>query len=185
MQKTYRVHLIGHKEPIYIDGFKGKILADDFANGKLKGRNVEIEGGVYSGSDIRSVAPGNRPAEMNPSASNTNNVHQEISEEYFRERNRMLKLSPKDRAQNIGVAQVIYYVISGKALEDNDILRQKIVQVQEKFFAEHPRRIHPDPIIFKSAFDEFVPNARKTTIITDAGIRGLELAINRDISLAR
>lgn len=68
--------------------------------------------------------------------------------DYDRQRKAALSLSPYERAKSVGVFKMLLWAHTG-LMDIPANLVSAIHEVQEKFFTENPKRVLPDPEIFK------------------------------------
>lgn len=65
------------------------------------------------------------------------------------ERKAFLKLTPEQKAENVGLAKIIYWGFGLGNLEESPTDLNAVKTLQKAFYEENPDKMYPDPFIFK------------------------------------
>lgn len=171
----YEIMIKGKINPIVVSFSSGQSIKQDWEKYKQGGENAVFETNDFSGtmSDIRYFC------KKSPHQSQKIN-YQDYKEEYKKERNITLSQSPERRAKNLGLFKIIYYAFTG-CNPSEDIL-QKATEIQKDFFTKNPKRMFPNPIIFK---DIVKKNYTSQGMETHSRLSALRLVENTVITESR
>lgn len=141
----YIIKLKGKEADITVDDVHGQKLLlawREFQESRNNGP-IDVKGFYGTLSDIKNIVfeKSYRKAE------------QDTEGDFKVEHKRIRELPPKEKALRSGFLKILHYAFTKKRLEDETVdFKKKLVDIQLKFFIDNPKRIHPDPILFKEIY---------------------------------
>ena len=147
---SYKIVFKGDLEPMYVDTAKGENLQrvlDAGTRGILKIDDIRIDA-----SSIKAVIPGLSDPDNQSAKEHFMEKMEHDLREWGVERNRKMSQSPQKRAEDVQVARLVSYAVSGTF----DV-PQGLTERQQKFFGEHPDQTIASPTCYKDLLEEKLP----------------------------
>lgn len=137
-------------EPLYLTSMEGQQLMDDLKRGAVKGM-IELNGNLISVGSIKAIQPDAGDPDRSSMKHDFQAMMDEIEQDTQKRKAQLLALSPKDRAQNIGLARVMWRAIKGRDLEGEE--KAAVIAAQERFFEKNPNWGEANPSCYLSKHD--------------------------------
>lgn len=151
-------------EPIFVDDFKGKLLADDFFEGTMP-EKVRVKNIIFLRSNIKSIEKFDETSKLEDSEKSLKETHNV----YVSDLHAFRKLTVEQKAKNLAFFRLLYWGFTQKDSEGLG-LEEKAIEIQKNFFEQNPLRMYCDPILFKSLFES--DNCNPTVLnISESQIR--------------
>lgn len=185
---SYEIRLIGHGIVEISDEEKAKKLSEAWEKYKLASKSeksdynqvFEVQGIKADLSEVKSFI---RKESLRDrlKKSNTENISR-VNREYLQEHKRIRESN--DKHKRVGLFKLMYWAMTGKDPSKEDI--QKAYKLQKKFFGDNPKRIHPDPRIFKSMINiNFISSGEAQDRFRVSAMRIVERVVGEDIHTCR
>lgn len=135
------IYIQGYREPVEVDKAIAEKISQAFNNKDIPETSV-ISTSQWTGrkSQIRSVRITNDYV-----APSTGDTFIEDTRKY---RNGVLSKPVEYRANSLNFFEMLYWGFTGK-LEIGEEIKKKAYEIQLQFFKQNPRRLYPDPYLFK------------------------------------
>jgi len=145
--KTYTIRVRGRKEPLHVEG--DSLLEDWRLYQEGKGKDFILTLGNWTGK-LSMIADF-----FVEEAAKSNKSFDDYYEMERKEQLRKLQLVPAERAKELGFFRFLYWGFTkkdSKEIKTNSgaSIEDFAIELQKKFFEENPKRVWPDPIIFKA-----------------------------------
>ena len=145
------IKIRGNDKPITATGDVKTIISrwNEYINTK-KDSIFQMNGNTYRVSAIQSIE---KDTQSNAIEKRIDNSKKEITE-YINSRRSFLQLSPEEKSKKIGFAGLIYWGFTGNKLSDNIEDKNKVIDIQKKFFEKNPNRMFINPTELKQMFKD-------------------------------
>lgn len=169
---SYRIVFKGDLPDEYVDEGTGRKMADAWEQGTLSGR-VSVNGNLYEVSAIKAIMSGfANPDTSSRHQTNTDEVRK-IWDDFNQDKNRRLALTPEKRAQETGLAEMLFGAYK------TTFPREEVIKLQQKFFETHPNFAQAKPTIYKHLLKTPIMGRGKETAVHVA-----DLTVMAALSLA-
>lgn len=141
---SYDIIITGARDPLRVDRGVEPLIErwQLYRLKKIADEPAKIAGWVGMLSSIK----GFRPTDQVRAASGDGGRATE--NEYRRQLDRMRNLQPAERANHLGFFRLIWWGFTGKRSDGTGVERQAR-DIQQQFFAQHPKRTFCDPQLFR------------------------------------
>ena len=111
-----------------------------------------------------------------------NNLAADTIGEFKEMHKRKRKFTPEEKAKDFSIIKMVHWAITKKKFEEEpQEIQDRVYQMQLEFFKNEPKRIYPNPLIFKKLY-------RQSNMLDHWGITGfgyVERVVARDINEAQ
>jgi hypothetical protein len=136
-----KLRIKGLDQEIYLEEEKARAIKKMWIDSTKQSTIVDIDSWSGRVSDIRHIWFDNFSHTLR-------DVGVDYEMEYLRERDDILAMSLEDRAKRLGMFDILWWSSTGEK-EYSDEIKAKAIEIQTKFFTEHPKRCFCDPLLFK------------------------------------
>lgn len=146
---SYRIVFTGNVKDTYVGDVEGKKLYDAYLDGSLPER-FEVNGMAVTGKSVKAIFDEQDPDNKDHASEMASKLRQE-HQEYEEWRKTQVSLPASRRAQNLGLARVLWQTLKGRKptkAEEDEIIRKS-----EAWLEEHPDFHAASPAAYLSKED--------------------------------
>lgn len=148
MNNMYKIILTGDSDDVYVSDVQGEKIAQDWDRKTLP-PTLTINGERFKSSSIKRIISNVKDPDSNDRKKRGNEAIQESNESFRIEKNRLLKLSPEERATNTNIAQTLWRAVYGRPMTEPE--REEVIKKQTAFFKENPTWAEARPSCYLTA----------------------------------
>lgn len=148
---SYRIIFKGQIPEEFVEETVGRNLSDAWERNSLPSK-VNINGNLYESNSIKAILSGFNNPDGGDKKEEMAEMIREVQREHREGIGQLLALSPEKRAQNTGIAELVFRSQTNAPMSET--VRQQIIERQASFFEENPTWAHANPACYR----DLIPN---------------------------